>query len=318
MFRASSVSLQSINLEDAGQIAPFSFVRGKQNKGEKRMQRNVGIVVDSTFGLDLKEAKKHGITVVPLKVIIDQDEYVDGTLDPEIVVKALGERRKVKTSQPSPEQFVEAIKEQQKTYEEVLVLTISSTLSGTFNSAKLAHSMIGGDKVAIIDSETTITGGHYLTFRMIDYFDQGHSLSEGLVYLEELKSKGYLLFTVNNLQTLADNGRLGRVQAFIGNVMKVKPILRFKQGVLELDHKVRSMNNVYLHLIKEIKKFLEKGKVVVRIGYVDRKTEAHQLIEMVKELGDRVSVKLLGVISPVISAHVGLGGLGIYLANEEA
>ncbi|MFP4187192.1 MAG: DegV family protein, partial [Acholeplasmataceae bacterium] len=124
-------------------------------------------------------------------------------------------------------------------------------------------------------------------------------------------------FTVNNLQTLADNGRLGRVQAFIGNVLKVKPILRFKQGVLELEHKVRSMNNVYLYLVKEIKQFLEKGRVVVRIAYVDRKTEAHELIEKVKELGDRVSVRLIGVISPVISAHVGLGGLGIYLANQD-
>jgi len=70
-------------------------------------------------------------------------------------------------------------------------------------------------------------------------------------------------------------------------------------------------------LIKQVEGLLEYGKdVVVRIAYVDRSTEAKQLEHEIYQLGDKVHVKITGVISPVVSAHVGLGGLGIYLAYE--
>ena len=84
-----------------------------------------------------------------------------------------------------------------------------------------------------------------------------------------------------------------------------------------MEHKVRSFNNVILYLKKQVETLLEYGKdVVVRIAYVDRSKEAKELEHEIFQLSDRVHVKITGVISPVISAHVGLGGLGIYLAYE--
>jgi DegV family protein with EDD domain len=281
------------------------------------MERKVGIVVDSTFGLDQAFVKKENITVVPLKVIIDQAEYTDGNIDPNAVVKALQEKKHVKTAQPAPELFKKAFEDQLKVYDEVICMTLSKTLSGTVNSANLAKTILDNDNVVVVDTESTINGSGYLAEKVCEFLNEGHTASEALAYLSDLKEQGSLVFTVDNLQTLYLNGRLSKVSAVIGNILKIKPILRFRRGVLDVEHKARSFNNVILYLIKQVETLLDYGKdVVVRIAYVDRSTEAKRLEHEIFQLGERVSVKITGVISPVISAHVGLGGLGIYLAYE--
>jgi len=279
--------------------------------------RKVGIVVDSTFGLTEQYIKENQINVVRLKVIIGNETYEDGNFDPEKVVEAFHNKISIKTSQPTPEQFIEAMNEQLQTYDEVICMTLSKTLSGTVNSASLAATIIENPKVHVIDSESTINGGAYLTEKLVEYLNEGHSAEEGLVYLEETKEKGSLIFTVNDLQTLHHNGRLGLISTFIGNILRIKPILRFRRGVLELEHKVRGVTKAMDYLVNETKKLLEFGKkVIVRIAYVDRSIEAKELEHDIYQLGDQVSVKITGVISPVVSAHVGLGGLGVYLAYE--
>ncbi|MCD4827669.1 MAG: DegV family protein [Acholeplasmataceae bacterium] len=281
------------------------------------MGKTVGLVVDSTFGLDKEFIKKENIIVVPLKVIIGDAEYVDGSINPDVVVKALQDKVHVKTSQPAPELFKKAFEKQLETYDEVICLTLSKTLSGTVNSANLAKTIMDNDNVLVIDTESTINGSGYIAEKVSEFLNEGHSASQTMGYINDLKEQGSLVFTVDNLQTLYLNGRLSKVSAFIGNMLKIKPILRFRRGVLDVEHKARSFNNVILYLIKQVETLLEYGKdVVVRIAYVDRSTEAKQLEHEIYQLGDRVKVKITGVISPVISAHVGLGGLGIYLAYE--
>jgi len=280
------------------------------------MQRKVGIVVDSTFGLDPKYVKDNQIIVVPLNVLIDNKEYIDGEIHPDVVVDALQNKKTVKTSQPAPELFLKAFEDQLKRYEDVICMTISKSLSGTINSANLAKTLVESEHVYVEDTESNINGAAYLAEKLIEYLDEGHSVQEGLRHLGELKEKGSLVFTVDNLQQLVTNGRLSRVQGFIGNILKIKPILRFSRGVLAVEAKVRSFNNVVLYLMNETKKLMVFGKVVVRIAYVDRSTEAKILEHELFQLGENVTIKITGVISPVVSAHVGLGGLGIYITNE--
>ncbi len=280
------------------------------------MERKVGLVVDSTFGLKAEYVKENGIIVVPLKVTIDGKEFIDGVFDPQLVVKAMNENKDIKTSQPSPELFMKAFENQLQHYPDVLCLTLSKTLSGTINSANLGVTLVESEHVHVVDTQSTISGSGYIAQKMIEFFDEGHSIEEGLVYLDELVHKGSLIFTVNDLHTLVKGGRLNKVQAIVGNFLKIKPILRFREGVLDLEHKVRNYNNIYLYLVNETKKLLEFGKVVVLISYVDRSTEAKLLEQEIFQLGENVSVSITGIVSPVISAHIGLGGLSIYLAKE--
>lgn len=279
--------------------------------------RKVGIIVDSTFGISSEYAKQHDVDIVRLKVIISDHEYQDGLIDPDQIVEALNHNLSISTSQPTPEQFLDVMNEQLKTYESIICMTLSKTLSGTINSASLAATIINNSNIHVIDSETTINGGAYLTERLVKYLDEGHSAEEGLNYLTELKSKGSLIFTVNDLNTLHKNGRLGRASTIIGNILHIKPILRFQYGVLELEHKVRGIAKAMDYLVNETKKVMTYGKkVIVRIAFVDHSVEAKELEHKIFQLGEQVNVMLTGIISPVISAHVGLGGLSVYLAYE--
>lgn len=281
------------------------------------MSRKVGIVVDSTFGLTEQFVKENKVSVAHLKVMIGEEEYVDGAFNPDLVVQALQKRQKIKTSQPSPDLFLEAYKHQLTMYDEVMCLTLSKSLSGTFNSATLAQTIIDDDHVVVVDTESAINGSAYLTEKLVEFLDKGHSAREGVVYVEELKDQGSVIFTVDNLQTLHDNGRLSRLQAAIGNILKIKPILRFKRGVLDVEQKVKGFSKAAKYLVDEVKTMIEMGrKAIVRIAYVDRSAEAKELEHELFQLGDQVNVQITGLVSPVISAHVGLGGLGIYLAFE--
>lgn len=281
------------------------------------MSRKVGIVVDSTAGLNPNFVKEHAIDVVTLKVMIGESEYVDGEFDPDLVVQALQKHVKVKTSQPSPDMFIKAYEHQLSLYDEVICLTLSKSLSGTFNSATLAKTILENDKIVVIDSESTITGEAYLTEKLVHYLEEGHSAAEAQAYMEALKDQGSLVFTVDNLATLHDNGRLSKLQATIGNILRIKPILRFRRGVLDVEQKVRGFQKAFNYLVKEVKSMLDMGRdAVVRIAYVDRSLEAKELEHELVQLGEHVDVKIMGVVSPVISAHVGLGGLGIYLGFE--
>jgi len=281
------------------------------------MKRKVGLVVDSTFGLSKEYIDKYQISVASLKVMIEDKEYIDGEFDPELVVVAMQNNKDIKTSQPSPELFLQAYEKQLTLFEDVLCLTLSKTLSGTINSANLALTLIENDHVRVVDTQQTISGSGYIAKKMIEFFEEGHTIEEGMPYLEELIKKGSLIFTVNDLHTLVKGGRLSKVQAVIGNFLKIKPILRFRQGVLDLEHKVRNYSNVYLYLVNEVKKLMDSGQtVVVLISYVDRSTEAKILEHDIYQLGDQVKVSITGVVSPVISAHIGLGGLSIYIATE--
>lgn len=281
------------------------------------MSRKVGIVVDSTAGLNPNFVKEHAIDVVTLKVMIGESEYVDGEFDPDLVVQALQKHVKVKTSQPSPDMFIKAYEHQLSLYDEVICLTLSKSLSGTFNSATLAKTILENDNIVVVDSESTITGEGYLTEKLVQYLELGHSATEAQAYMEALKDQGSLVFTVDNLATLHDNGRLSKLQATIGNILRIKPILRFRRGVLDVEQKVRGFQKAFNYLVKEVKSMLDMGKdAVVRIAYVDRSLEAKELEHELAQLGEHVDVKIMGVVSPVISAHVGLGGLGIYLGFE--
>ena len=76
-----------------------------------------------------------------------------------------------------------------------------------------------------------------------------------------------MIFTVDDLMVLVRNGRLSKIQAMIGNILKVKPILRFAQGKLDVEHKVRTSDNVIKYLVSEVAKLAAKGKTAVRVSY---------------------------------------------------
>jgi len=279
--------------------------------------RKIGFVVDSTFGL--KEHEIKDISVVPLKVIIEEEEYVDGTIDNSIVVKALKEKKDVKTSQPSPSMFVEAYEKQfELGYEHVICLTLSGTLSGTVNGANLAKNILENEKITVIDTQTAAVGSQYIIQEALRLAEAGKSIDEVLEKINEFVLTGSLLFSVDDLSTLVKNGRLRRMQALIGSLLRIKPILRFDKNVLSVEKKAKGIKGVYNYIKEEALKLVEENKkIILRITYVDSEENASNLKAEIDALNnENIIVDVMGLLSPVISAHIGLGGLGVYFIKK--
>lgn len=273
--------------------------------------RKIGFVIDSTFS-----NKGNDAIIVPLKVIVDGSEYIDGELDNEIVVDALKKHKSVTTSQPSPSLFLEAFEKTLETYDHVICLTISSTLSGTFNSANLAKDMLESENVTVIDTGSISVGANDIYEKSLAFANTGKSLEDVLDKIEDLKSKGSIIFSVDDLSALVRSGRLGRFSGFVGNILKIKPILRFRQGVLDVEAKVRGLLGAFKYIANQALLLVEKGTVDVKITYVDNEGYANKLLDMINELdNENIRAEITGSVTPVVSTHVGLGGMGIYLTT---
>lgn len=274
--------------------------------------KKIGFIVDSTFGYKGNLAK-----VVPLNVYVDDKEYVDGTFDNNIIVDALKNNKEIKTSQPSPSLYLKSFEEMLENYEHVICLTLSSSLSGTYNSARLAASMLDDEtKVTVIDTKTVNIGSNYILEEAIKLRDNNKSKDEIINHINNLIKKGSIIFSVDDLDTLVKGGRLSKLNAFIGNIFKIKPMLRFKEGVLNVEARVRGLMGVFKYITNEIKKVIEE-KLIIRITYVDNLDYANTLLERINNLNsNNIDVKITGELTAAVSAHIGLGGMGIYLIGK--
>lgn len=278
----------------------------------------LGIVVDSTFNLNPEFVKTHDIRVVYLDIMVNGDTYRDGDLSNDQIYAFVDQNKKVSTSQPAPNRFMIAYQSLlDEGYESVVCLTVSQSLSGTYNSALLAKDMLETkDKVTVIDTKTAICGAEYLIERLVEHIEHHTTIEAVFKAVDRDIHQGSLIFTVDDLNILVKSGRLSKIQGMIGNLLKIKPILRFDQGKLGVEHKVRSTEGILAYLTQEVDKLRKKTNTVIRITYTTTSDVAHQFYELIKDKFDDVSVKMSGTISAVIAVHVGKAGLGIYLANQ--
>lgn len=282
-------------------------------------QKKFGLIVDSTCTISDDMLKKEDIIKVPLNIYFDSDSHLDGTVSVEMLIDAFNKDVDIKTSQPTPEAFLNAMNEQLKTYDHVIVLALAKNLSGTYNSAILAKDLCDSpEKITIIDTESTGAGIFYMVEKVVELRANGASHEETTALVEDIKKRSVFYITVDNLKYLIKGGRISRTKAIIGNVLKKKPVLKFKEGTLGLDTTVRSFVGVKRYIVEQVQKVIDAGKqkVVVYINFVDDELRATAMKEALAELGEKIYIRIVGLVSPVVSAHVGLGTLGICIIEE--
>ena len=268
----------------------------------------IKIIADSTAYVTKEYAQKHDISIVPLRVLykgVEFDEGFPGTFD-EFYEDFCKTKIFPKTSQPSLETFIELYNQSIDNGNEVLVFTISSTLSGTFNVANLAKDQCKApEKVFVIDSQANVQTIFGFIMDAVEMRDAGRSIQEILEHIEHLKENSAVAFIPDSLEYLAKGGRIGRVKASIGTLFQIKPILTFKQGTLTdkksfgIQKAIKDMLSAIPEKIKRLfilhiacTKFFEFLKKSVR-QWLDKKSNKDQ-------------VKVIeGEVGPVNACHVG-------------
>lgn len=201
---------------------------------------NVVFVVDSGSDYELENAlaMKHTVEVVPLNIHIGKDEYLDGvtiTKD-EFYEKMASSEVLPKTSQPSPQQFYDAFKKYIEKGKRIICLSISSELSGTFQSATIAKDMLKDEEqksVTLIDT-TSVSAVVLLLLKKADeLLNDGTSVEDVVSWIEDNKHKTKVYALLDTLENLKKGGRISAAQALIGGLLTIKPLVTIANGKVE-------------------------------------------------------------------------------------
>lgn len=275
------------------------------------------IVTDSTFNLDQDFIEENDIHVVPLNVIVDNKNYLDGTISIDDVITALEEGKKVSTSQPSPSTFEKLFNDlKSEGYKDVLCLTLSSTLSGTYQSAMIAKNEVEGINIVVFDTLSAAMGAEI--FAQIAVREKEKPIEEIVSKLEVIRNNSGLLFNMQNLNVLKSSGRISKIKATIGNLLRVKPIIEYFDGKVNINSKFRTDSQVFKWITQKMKAIFEKvnTKVHIIVAHIKAEERVEKLLNFLKESFPKIPIKLKSSISPVIAINVGYGGIGVAWSYE--
>jgi DegV family protein with EDD domain len=274
----------------------------------------IKIVTDSTAYLPESIIREHDIRVVPLYVHFGEEAFREGVeLSHEEFYARLKEAPELPTtSQPSAGEFHQVFKELVDAGHEIVTLTISSKLSGTWNSAMAATEMLPDAGVSIIDTLSTAVGLHLMLDAATGAIAAGATRQEVVDQIEEIKKRICLFLVVDTLEYLAKGGRIGNAKAFMGTLLKVKPILALQDGVIEPIEQVRSKRKALTRMLELVEGHLGANGHQARIGL------ANALVpEEARAYGRQVQSRLgcpepfVSDLGPVIGTHTGPGVIAI-------
>ncbi|GGQ94698.1 DegV family protein [Deinococcus ruber] len=274
----------------------------------------IAIVTDSTSDLTVEQQQQYSIQSVPLYVLFGGQMYRDGLdLTTAELFKGLKEGKKTpSTSQPSPAEFAAAYQKALETADEVLSIHISGLLSGTVGSARLAAQDFGG-KVTVMDSHTTAMALGMQAIRASVRAQEGRSMAQIVSELERVQQQAGLRFTVESLDFLRMNGRIGGAAALLGGLLNIKPILAVSGGRVEAVGRVRGAKKAQAEIVQFAQDYVKKhGRS--RITYICTDGGESTLEEIRQSLagGDFEDFGLFH-FGAVIATHAGPGTYGVGL-----
>lgn len=271
------------------------------------------IVTDSTSDLPEPYRLKSDLMIVPLNVHINDQVFKDGIdLTNQIYYQRLrNESISPLTSQPSTGDFLTVFNNFDPG-DEILVILISSVLSGTAQSALLASELAmqqkPGVKIEIIDSLSAAIGLGFQVMKAYDLMLAGKTMTEIKAELLRIQDKDRIFFVVDNLEYLFRGGRISGISKRIGNILQLKPILTLVEGKIEVFDKVRTKQKAISHILDEARKnAAEMEKIAVL--HIDNEAEARLLAEEIGSFCDKPV--LITEPGPVIGTHTGPGTVGL-------
>ncbi len=278
-----------------------------------------GIVVDSTFYLSEDQFKKNNIKRASLNIIDRDETFKEMDVDVNFVYSRLNKGHKLTTSQPSPVEFNDIYEEYIKQgVEKIFVLTLAPPLSGTFQSATLAKTMLDKPEIVhVFESKMAAFGNEMITLELIEMIEANKETDEIIKRIDHLIEKSHLIFTVEGLENLRRSGRLSRAKAIIGTVLRVKPLIQMVDGKLDLFKSARTHKKVFDAILENISETTKNAKTLyVRVLSHNSLDTARELEKAIKEKFSNIKITFNEYLGPVFSLHLGANGYGVSWTTE--
>ncbi|GAA2984361.1 DegV family protein [Streptomyces fulvorobeus] len=279
------------------------------------MSRHVAIVTDSTAYLPPRTRERHGITTVPLTVVLGDQALEEGTeISARSLAAALQKRRSVTTSRPSPEVFAAAYRAAAEAGATAVVsLHLSAEISGTYDSALLA-SQGAPVPVRVVDTGMVAMALGFCAVSAAETAEAGGSLDEAVAAAEKRAAATSAYFYVDTLDYLRRGGRIGAAQAMLGSALAVKPLLQLDGGRIELLEKVRTASKAIARLEELVVERAGAGAVDIAVHHLTAPDRAERLAERLRERVPGLVHLHVSEVGAVIGAHTGPGLLGAIIS----
>ena len=277
------------------------------------------ILVDSSSDYTQEDIKAKGIEFVPIIVSFNGQEYEDGiTLDRNDFFQIMENTTEFpKTSQPSPEKFLNIFEEVKEAGDEMICILLSSSLSGTYQSAMLAKDMTEYDGIYVIDSLTATFCIKLLADRACELRDQGMPAAQIAAHIEKAKSRVRVLAALDTLDYLQRGGRIPKAVAKIGDMVSLKPIITVDQeGQVQVIGKCLGKNKAISYIVDMLKEQSIDPTFPVYAIYSYGTKNCLMFREKLKEINLHVSDEILQIGS-TIGSHIGPEAFGIIYAVAE-
>lgn len=274
----------------------------------------VRIVTDSACDIDPKILEAKGISVVPLTVHFGPESYRDGY---EMRGRAFYDKLRTsehhpRTSQPSPGDFQKAFEELTADGSAVVAILLSSPLSGTYQAATIAAQALEGRQIAVVDSRAASIGYGLMVVEAQDMAERGASFEQVRDAAFKMASTHATIFSVDTLDYLLKNGRIGRAQHFVGSLLNMKPILTLdKEGYVSAVERVRGSSKVIPRMVELVGERVPFGsRVLLGVSHADAPDRAKVLKDMVVPKYDVARYEETEIGS-IIGTHTGPGTLAV-------
>ncbi|WP_456271833.1 DegV family protein [Bacillus sp. AK031] len=279
------------------------------------------LLADSASDLPTVFFEEHDVTLIPLRVLIDSEEYEDlVTIQPKDVFQGIRNGKMPKTSQASPLLFQQIFMDLAKSGQKGIYVTFSSELSGTYQTAVMIRDQVKdeypGLDLTIIDSKCASLGYGLVVKQAAALRMQGASSDKVISTVQHMCLHMEHLFTVDDLDYLAKGGRVSKASAFLGGLLNVKPLLHVEDGKLVPIEKVRGKKKVLKRILDLMEERGENlNQQIIAISHGDDEELAQQMKQMVEEKFQPKEV-YVNIIGAAVGSHAGPGTLAIFFSNE--
>lgn len=277
----------------------------------------IAVIATSTGSLDYLDLKNENLKILRLKILAGDKEYSDFVeLTAEKFYEMLNTDKSLvpSSSLPSIGELLEMLEGVEKEgYEDVIITTISSQLSGSYQVGVMGQTQYEGKlKIHVVDSLNAGPAEGYLTLEALRLIEEGKTADEVVAFLEALKMKKKHYLLVDNLRLFIANGRLSGASGFIGSMLKIKPILQVTlEGKIESFEKIRTAKKALNRIVEIVLADLEKMDDFIMIYETSDNLPAIEYVKDAIEAAYPKHKQFQAPITPVIGCHTGTGAIGI-------
>lgn len=277
----------------------------------------IRILLDSSADFSAQEAKERNLELVPINITLNGKDYLDGfdiTKD-EFYELLTSTEEFPKTAQPSPQDYLDIFEDAKAKGDSIVYLSLSSALSGTFQSATLAKSMVEYDEIYLVDTLSATRAIRIMAEYACKLRDEGNDAASIVAELENFKSRVVILAAIDTLEYLSKGGRLSKAAAAVGELANLKPIITVtKEGTMAVPAKALGRNKAISTLIKMItEKDIDTSFPIYSL-YAVGEENTEKLEQKLDKEGVRVTQRLQ--IGPTIGCHIGPGACGVIFVTK--